>query len=241
MVLAGRLPVPLYHQLERELRERILSGAIPPGASLPAEPRLASQYGVSRATARQALSRLEAAGLVVRLRGRGTFASRPKIVIGNRLQGFTQEIRARGLTPGARTLVQQIVPAEERVAEALDVAPGTEVLNIKRLRCIDGQPEALSEVFLPAEQCRGLVDDDLERNSLYHLLESKYGVILLRAEKEIEAVAAPPDEAYLLEVSPGVPVLLVTKHTFDQFGRPVEYQRAYWRGDRYKFQVTEQR
>ncbi len=241
MPVESRLPVPLYHQLENELRDRIVSGSILPGSPLPSEPRLAKEYGVSRATARQALSRLELSGLVVRRRGRGTFASRPKILLGNYLQGFTEEMRARGLTPGAITLRQKIVRADAEVAEALEMAEGAEVLLLTRLRLIDGQPVAISEVFLPADRCRGLVHDDLERNSLYHLLENKYGVLLHRAEKEIEAVTAPADIARALGLALGAPVLFVSKRAFDEHGRPVEYQRAHWRGDRYKFRVTEQR
>ncbi len=241
MAVQSRLPVPLYHQLENELREQILSGAIPPGSSLPSEPRLAQRYGVSRGTARQALDRLELSGLVIRRRGRGTFASRPKILLGNHLQGFTEEMRVRGLTPGARTLRQTIVRADAEIAEALELREGQEVLAISRLRLIDGQAVALSEVFLPAERCHGLVEDDLERNSLYHLLENKYGVLLHRAEKEIEAVSAPHDIARVLGLPSGAPVLFVTKRAFDEQGNPVEYQRAHWRGDRYKFRVTEKR
>ena len=230
---------PLYQQLADELRQPILDGELQVGAALPSEPQLASRYGVSRATAREAIQVLVQAGLVNRRRGRGTFVTRPKLLIGNVLLGFSDEMRILGHRPGARTLRQVIEPASEDVATALEIAAGTPVVVIRRLRLVDGQPVALSDVHLPASRCAGLANDDLESNSLYHLLEGKYNVRLMTAEKEIEATAAPPEVAQTLGIATGSPVLYSRKRTFDDQGVPVEDQIAYWRGDRYKFRVTE--
>src|SRR5690606_3358167 len=127
--------MPLYHQVEVAIRERISSGAWAPGTQIPTEDQLCEQFRVSRVTIRHALRNLVAQGLLERERGRGTFVRDTTLTAGARgLTSFSAEMEALGLKPGARTLSATVMPASPEVAGALELLEGERVVAIRRLR-----------------------------------------------------------------------------------------------------------
>jgi GntR family transcriptional regulator len=229
-------PLPRYYQLKERLRERIRSGEWPPGTPIPSERELCEQYGISRMTVRQSLTELVNEGLLYRQQGRGTFVGRPRIAQQLlRLTGFTEDMRAREQRPGATVLAAELWPTDERAAEVLRVKPGQPVFRLRRLRSADAEPLAVETSVVAFFGCERLLEEDFGSHSLYRILETKYDLPLLEAEQEVEAGLASDEDAALLQVAVGSPILLTRRITYTDHRRPVEYATSTYRGDKYTF------
>jgi GntR family transcriptional regulator len=233
--LRRRAEPAAYVQIEEELAERIRTGMLRPGDRIPPERELAEQMQVSRMTVRQALGRLADRGLLVRERGRGTFVSEPKLIQSlSRLNGFYDQMISQGILPSSRLLSGQEVLASAAVAQVLDLRIGEPLYKVVRLRLGGGVPLALETSFFPARLVPGLLDYDLERHSIYRLME-RYDARPVRATQSLEPVPARDQEADALEVLPGSPLMLVERIAWDTQDRPVEYAKDIYRGDRSRF------
>jgi GntR family transcriptional regulator len=232
-------PMPYYVQLMQLLRGKIESGEWPVGAQLPGEPELCIMYGISRTVVRQALGEMEQQNLVVRRKGKGTYVAAPKVSenLAQKLTGFYRDMTERGYRVATQVLHQRVAPANDKVAGYLQVAPGTEVIDVRRLRFVNEEPIQLVTTYLPHDLCPALQDADLEEGSLYDFLEIRCGLILARGRRFIEAVAANEMEARLLQIERGAPLILLDSVSYLDDGRPVEYYHAVHRGDRSRFEI----
>lgn len=233
---AGSLPaarVPKYYRLKQELRQEI--SQLAPGSAIATERVLSGRFGVSRTTVRQALQELAVEGLLQRFQGRGTFVAPPKLAQTLQLTSYTEDIAATGRRPASRLLDATVVPASADLAERLGLAQRAPVQRVERLRLADEEPMAVETVHLDAERFSGIGAAIEQGASLYQVLHETYGVALVRAEETIETVLASPAEAALLATGTGLPLLLLTRTSWDELGRPVEYVRSLYRGDRYRF------
>ncbi len=229
-------PVPRYYQLKEIIREKVQAGHWTPGSLIPSERELCEQYGISRMTARQSITELVNEGYLYREQGKGTFVSQPKIMQQLvQLTGFTEDMQARAQRPSAQVLEKTMWPADEATARALRVKPGQLLFRVRRLRLADGSPLALETSVLSFMGCEKLLEEDLERNSLYQLLETRYGLPPLEAEQELEAALVDEPEATLLQIPPGSPVLHIRRLTCTERNQPLEYARSVYRGDKYRF------
>jgi GntR family transcriptional regulator len=220
--LRRRAGDPAWAQIEARLSDRIATGGLAPGERLPPERELAATLGVSRMTVRQALDALARRGLVERGVGRGTFVRAPARVehsLDGAL-GFTERLAGQGLPAEARVLLTAVEDAE---------------LHVRRLRSSDGRPLALEDSWLPADRFPGLLERDLT-GSLYALMRDAYGLQPVRAEERLTPVAAG-DEADVLGVRPGAPLMLVERTAYSLDGAVVERARDLHRGDRSAFVV----
>jgi GntR family transcriptional regulator len=231
--------IPKYYGLKRHLLE--MTQTLPPGSPVPPERTLSVEFGTSRTTVRQALQELVVEGRLERIQGKGTFVAKPKVAQALRLTSYTEDMRAQGLEPTSRLLEIGYMLADDVLSERLGVKPRARVLRIERLRLANGDPMALETTHLSAQRFTGLRRHLERSNSLYAVLSEKYGVTLLEAEETIETVPAPPREAHLLGTDVGLPLLLLSRHSLGEDGKPVEYVRAFYRGDRYKFVAHLQR
>lgn len=227
------LPIPLYHQLKGILLEKIRSGEMKPNDRLPAEDELASRYGISKATVRQALNELATEGVLRREQGRGTFVSAPNMAQGpHLLTSFHEEMKGRGLRPSSQVLEQEIVKADALISDKLQIAEGDSVVKLKRLRLADGEPMGIQTAYIPLDSAPGLADEDFA--SLYEVLEKKYGLVPVRAQETYFAVLPSQSDAELLNVSPTAPGLAAERITYLASNRPLELVFSIMRGDRYK-------
>lgn len=228
--------MPRYSQIKRHLLDAIESGQLRPGDRVPSERELTEQFAVSRMTARHALRDLETMGYLYRLQGKGTFVAHPKLEQQlARLTSFTEDMRLRGMEPGARVLSVAEMPAGARVARALGVSEAEPVYRLERLRLADGQPMALEVSHVLASACPGFLDVNFENESLYRILRERFGIVLVRATQSLEAVPASPYEAEILRVREEAPLLLLERVSYDAAGRAVEFVRSFYRSDRYRF------
>jgi GntR family transcriptional regulator len=224
---------PKYYVVKGHLAEML--ARLGPGEPLPAERALAEAFSTSRTTIRQALQELTIEGRLVRLQGRGTFASLPKMAQPLQLTSYTEDMRRQGLASRSKLLSVGSVRADEELARRLDVRPRARVLRVERLRMARDEPMAIETTHLDASRFPGLAKRLEGSVSLYALLATEYDVHLAQAEETIETVPAPPKEAELLETTVGYPMLLLSRHSRDMGGRPVEFALSFYRGDRYKF------
>lgn len=228
-----RSPIPKYFQLREILLDLIESGEIPLDTPIPSERELCRRYSLSRMTVRQALDHLVTEGRLYRVPGKGTFVARPKIEMPLRLVSFTDDMRARGLEPGARDLARRTVVAAAHLARSLSVDLGTRVHVIERLRTAEGEPMAIERSHIVASLAPDLLDQPLADRSLYEVLETRYGIIFDSGEQVIEAGIVDPADARLLELPRGSAVLLLQRRSYAA-GRCVELAVSTYRADRYQ-------
>ncbi len=231
--------IPYYIQLMELLKDQILNKKWLPGEQIPGEQDLCATYGISRTVVRQALRELELEGLISRRKGKGTFVTEPKISEGliQNLTGFYQDMIARGHIPVTQVLHHNVVNANEKVARFLEIDPGTPVVDIQRLRFIDDEPIQLVTTYIPYKVYPPLASVDLTNRSLYEFLEKEGGIVLTRSRRYIEAVLANENEALLLGIERGSPLLLLDSVSHSESGQTIEYYHALHRGDRTRFEV----
>jgi GntR family transcriptional regulator, nutrient-sensing system regulator len=227
---------PKYWALKQHLLD--LLDALPPGSPIPTERSLATEFTVSRTTVRQALADLTAEGRLHRVQGKGTFAAEPKLAQRLQLSSYTEDMRAQGREPSSKLLEIDELQSDPELAKLLGIRSGAKVLRMRRLRLADGEPMALETTHLPLSRFRGLRKHVSAGGSLYEALHDQYGVEMERAEETIETALAGPQEADLLGADVGMPMLLLSRHSFGADGKPVEFVRSIYRGDRYKFVTT---
>jgi GntR family transcriptional regulator len=231
--------LPKGEQLREIMSELIAT--LEPGASLPSERELAERYGIARMTVRTELDRLVGDGLVYRIHGRGTFVAAPRVTQAMTLSSFSEDMRERGLAPGSQILACHVVLATSEVAGRLEIADGSRVIRIHRVRTADGEPMAVEEAFLPAHPFAGLDQADLERGSLFELLEDQWGVELTAGEQRVVAVTFDDVQARLLGVEAGAPGLLFQTTGRDGDGAPIYTAWTWYRGDRYEIRLSQVR
>ncbi|MFD8226984.1 GntR family transcriptional regulator [Streptomyces massasporeus] len=226
-----RLRADRARQLADLLRQQALTGAFP-GGTLPHESTLATEYGTSRNTVREALDLLRAEGLVERQPGVGTVVVAHKYPHGlDRLMGLAETLREHGrVTNEVRTVGP--APAPAPVADRLRLAPGTDVLYIERLRRLGGLPLSLDLTYIPLDIGAELLGADLENTDVFRLLEAVTGQHLGHAEITLEAVSADTHSAAVLEAPRGAAVLMLERLTHLADGRPVDLEFIRFRGDR---------
>ena len=232
-------PIPYYIQLKEAIRGQIERGEWKVGEQIPGEPQLCEMFEISRTVVRQALKELTYEGLLVREKGRGTFVAEPKIgesLIQN-LTGFYRDMIERGLRPVSKVLKQEVTPASPKVAGYLNLEPGSPTIEITRLRFVQDEPIVLVTTYLPCDPCRSLLEADLRYQSMYEYMEKECGLLIVRGNRTIEAVAANETEASLLQVERGAPLILINSVSFIEDGTPIEYYHALHRGDRSRFEV----
>jgi GntR family transcriptional regulator len=224
--------LPKYYVLKEQILALIEDAA--PGTLIPTERALAEQYATSRTTVRQAIGELVSEGRLDRTQGRGTFVAPPKVTHVRQLTSFSDDAASQGMTASARILDIGPVPADPAIARRLGLAAGAEVHRVERIRLVNGEPLAHETAFL-AGDLPELARNVEVRGSLYAALGEDYGIRISEVEDTVETKLAGPDEVRLLDVEMGAPMLLVHRQGFTLDGKPVEWTRSVFRGDRFRF------
>ena len=232
---------PIYRAVAEALIERIDNGDLLPGSRCPSERQLASEYGISRMTARAAVNLLVQRGYVARKNGSGTFVASPKIALDlSTVAGFSDRVLRHGIIPGARVIEARTVGTEELdagVATALEITAEELVHVLIRVRTGNNELLALEKSYFPARHCPDLLDNELT-GSIYELLRTRCNLELAHLRQKLEVTQLDASAAEALATHPDAPALRITRTTWDAHGRPIEFARDLYRGDRLLF-VTE--
>ncbi|GGH48518.1 GntR family transcriptional regulator [Microbacterium album] len=229
-------PVPLYYQVSSRLEAAIRSGDIPAGARLENEIAIGHRLGLSRPTVRRAIQELVDKGLLVRRRGIGTQVVQGQVTRQVELTSLYEDLQNAHHEPTTRVIEREIMPAPDEVADRLGLASGSDVLYVRRQRSTDGVPVALLENYLPAD-FSDITREQLEERGLYQILRGR-GVAIRVAKQRIGARREHGDEAQLLDVDRGSPLLTMERVAYDGSGHAVEFGRHCYRPDMYSFETT---
>lgn len=226
---------PKYLAVREHLRRRVAS--LPELTLLPPEPVLCAEYGVSRITLRRAVDGLVADGHLVREQGRGTYVTRPAIrheyreSFVHRIAGFNSVMSEQGAQVGTKVLTQRVVPVPSSIAVELSLDGTADVVQLERLRSVDGEPNHVAHSFLPAALYGSAVEADFSQGSLYDYLRREFEADLATARIVVDVGTAAPDEADLLRVVAGSPLLVVRTTVRDSSGHPLVHSYSRLRPD----------
>ncbi len=237
--------MPLYEQIIQDILQDISTGRLKDGDMLPTELQLCEQYNVSRPTVRTALLKLAAEGRLHRVKGRGTFVTRPKVSQESTsfIESYNEEMRSKGLEPKTEVLKCCICRGDAPVCEKLGLEPGSSLFQLRRLRSVireeTSQPVVLTTVWLPAALTGDLSRLDFIHGSLYQIL-AEHGVTVHRARRILEIKLLYGKTARCLAAPEGSPAHFISSIGYDETGRAVEYSESFYPADRNQFiiQVT---
>ncbi|WP_442596230.1 GntR family transcriptional regulator [Neobacillus sp. D3-1R] len=235
------LPIPIYFQLEQGIKELIEKQELKPGELIPSEREFSETYQISRMTVRQAITNLVNEGILVRERGKGTFVAFRKIE--QRLKGltsFTENMKARGMQPSTKVLDFFVRGADSQVSHLLEVEEGALVYEIIRVRYADGTPIALESLYMPKALVPDLMMDQAEE-SIYEYVGNQLNLEISRGIQELEASISTKEEAGILGIKEGAPVLRIQRIGYLADGTALELAQSVYRGDLYKYTIELER
>lgn len=231
---------PLYTRIRDHILAQIKSNEWKVGDMLPKETDLCTQFGVSRPTVRAALLDLVNAGYLTRIKGKGTFISKPQVVEQSTIfiESFAEEMKNRGMAIRTEVLEFRVTPSDEAIAARLNLSPGESVIKLTRLRyasqSFEKGPIVLTTSYYPEKLASFIQKYDLESISMHQLLhENKLERSLFI--KEISARLLTGKDARLLGSQESDLAIFITTTAWDQHNREIEYCESIYPADRNKF------
>ncbi|KAB8137807.1 GntR family transcriptional regulator [Gracilibacillus oryzae] len=231
-------PLPIYYQLEQAIRAQIQQGELQPGELLPSEKAYTEKYNISRMTVRQAINNLAQEGLLVRMKGKGTFIAEQKIQ--QTLKGitsFSEEMKQKGKKAASRIITLEEVNANPYIAEKLDVDKDSSIWKLKRVRLADQIPIAFETSYMP-KKIVGEIKEENFAQSFYDYVENTLQLKITHGNQDIESTLAEEEDKEYLELEEGSPILLINRLTYVDGNRPFEYVRTAYRADKYKYKLS---
>jgi len=230
--------VPFYYQLQEVLENLIEQGFYSPNQKLPSENELKSYLGISRATAQRALKHLVDRGLAYRMQGKGTFVANKSITYSIVASlSFSAEMLGMNKRVTSRLICADEIVAHKLISTILKTDENTRFYSIQRIRYVDNEPISLQTSYLPVSLVPGLIEKNIEENSLFQTIKDDYGHNISDAHETLQAVKATKYEAGLLEIKEGDPVFLLERVTKIDNGEVIEFVKTILRGDKGKFYV----
>jgi len=229
---------PLYQQIKALITQSLQSGEWKPGEMIPSEVELANRYKVSQGTVRKAIDELAAENLVMRRQGKGTF-----VATHHEARATIRFLRLRPDEgqpnyPASTFIEVKRLRAPADVARLLDLKSGDAVIYIKRVQSFDAVPTIVEELWLPGAIFKGLTAERLSeyKGPMYGLFESEFGTRMIRADEKVKAVCAGAEDAALLNVAAGMPLLSAERVSFTYGDKPVELRRGLYLTERHHYQ-----
>ena len=230
--------VPKYLKISQEIIAQIRKGDLSEGMRIPSENEIIERFGVSNTTARKVLQEVELSGWATRVKGKGTFVHREKLIrSATRILSFTKNMVQAGLEPSTKVLFRGIV--KEGYSEVINgrtyTLPGP-IFKLHRLRFADKTPMMLEVRYLSLRFCPDIMDKNLE-GSLYDVYEKEYGLSLSEVDQMLSAIIIEAGVKEFLDVPDNTPGMLVDGVTFCGKNKVLEMERSIYRGDKYRFAV----
>lgn len=221
----------LYTQLADILRAKIYSKEWAPRTKIPSEHKLMEHFGVARGTVRKALKALVDEGLLEQMRGSGTYVAEPGIShpAGVRPLSFADSLAEQGMTFQTSVLEKWTAPASAEVAHELGVEVGEEVMFMRRVRTVDGEPVMCQESWLNLGACPGLFDIDYTQESLFNAVQRCAGRKITTSRMRYSARTAGSEYGALLACSESAALLLLEQNISLDNGTAIEWTNTWFR------------
>lgn len=237
------LMMPKYYIIKNKIIDMINSEEFSEDGIIPSERELMSRFNVSRITVKRAIDELVNEGYLYRIQGKGTFIKSDE---GNHdlvsLMSCTEDIIRMGMTPSKKLIHHSVLEADVVRIKRLQLIKGDLVLMLKRVYYADNEPLNYTTTYLPCKIFPGIEDYDFGKESIYDVIENKYGVKITKTQRTLEAVLAMDDVADYLELEQKEPVILfraVTMGVANGKEIPIETFKSYYRTDRFKFYINQ--
>ena len=224
MLTVGKGTISLYMQIKEHLVAKITKGEWPPGNIIPSEVNLALEFGVSQGTVRSAITELVENNVLTRRQGRGTFVSNHDSHRALFHFFHIADNKGHKVLPDSNVINRRRKRASRMEASKLQLAAGTDVVRIERVRNISARPTIAETITLPADPFTdlGVAGNFDLPNTLYELYEKRYGITVHSADEQLRAVAASKREASLLNLEPGTPLLEIERIALTLDRTPIE-------------------
>jgi GntR family mannosyl-D-glycerate transport/metabolism transcriptional repressor len=231
----------MYRQIADTLREQISSGELKPGDALPTESALQAMFSVSRVTIRQALKRLTEEQIIQSIQGSGSYVKEERVNYDiYQLTGFYEKLADRNVDTHSDVKVFEVIKADAKLAEKLQLAPDDKVWHVKRVRFINQKPVNLEETWMPLALFADLTWEVME-NSKYHYIEQIKKMVIDRSEQELLPVMPSEEAIAALSLDPAKPILEKVSRGFLKDGRVFEFSRNVFNSDDYNFTLVAKR
>lgn len=233
------IPQTLYARLRDALRAEILEGRLQPHDKLPSESEMSAAHGVSRITVRQALGDLQKEGLILRLQGKGAFVSQPRARQAlDRLQGLGEALSGQGQAVHSKRLSLRSRKAPTAVAVQMQLAPGSQVVELQSLRYLERDPLSVNRSWFAPALGERIGRIDISGRDLIEVLEHDLGQKVEVAHLDISACAMPAREAKWLQVKEGEPALQVQSVVCGPDGVPLQLETTIYRADAFSYRLS---
>lgn len=231
------LPVPLHIQISNILEEKVRNGTFED--QIPSERALMQQYSVSRTTVREAVNKLVNEGILKKIHGKGTFINKKPPIQEwlSELNSFTETVKNMGMVPSSKLLSSGKLDKDEHTISIFKHS----IYTIERLRYADGKPIAIERHFYPLNIGLQLAEYDLNKETIYNLLENELGITLMEADQFISTEMVNKQLSGHLEIRADSYIINVERTIFDPNGSPIEYYIGQYRPDMYGFRVKTRR
>ena len=234
--------IPLYQQIENDIKDKIISGEYQAGQMLPSESKFCEMYQVSRVTVRNAISDLVEQGILIRKHGKGTFVENQKIPSNLiTFSDFTTTCRENNIKINTHILCVRRQEASMYDIRTLNLKENDDIVYIKRIRYADSHPVIIEHVHLPYKEYSFLLNEDLEDRSLYKTIEQHMGSNpenYCHTKICLEASAATPEEALFLKLQPGNPLFILKEEIISDSGQPIHWTKQIMSGNYFKFYLS---
>lgn len=232
---------PMYRQIADALREKITASELKPGDALPTESSLQETFSVSRVTVRQALKLLTEEQIIESIQGSGSYVREERVNYDiYQLTGFYEKLADRNVDTHSDVKTFEVIKADVKLAETLNIRPDDKVWHVKRVRFIKQEPVNLEETWMPLAMFADLTWEVME-NSKYHYIEQIKKMVIDRSEQELVPIMPSQEAIDALALDPAKPILEKVSRGFLKDGRVFEYSRNVFNSDDYKFTLVAKR
>ncbi|PKM50498.1 MAG: GntR family transcriptional regulator [Firmicutes bacterium HGW-Firmicutes-7] len=214
----------------------IIEHQMQPHQKLPSERDMCKMWEFNRSTLRSAIHRLLAEGVLYNKMGSGTFVAAPKLVRNLQdVKSFTQVVEEAGKNLYARVVSLKTIESTKQISKKLYLPLGHKIIELVRVRGVDEVPILIETSYIDAEKCQGIENYDFSVNSLYGILEEEFGLRLVRGYEKLSITYTDANEATLLGIEEGAPVIYQTGVVNDENNEPIEYFRSIARSEYIRF------
>jgi len=231
--------IPYYIQIKNIIVKAIEDKIIVKKEKIPSEEMFCKKFNISRTVIRQAVRELTLEGYLYTKKGIGSFISEQKIVDGmiKNIEGFYEDMTRKGYKVGSKLLDKKIKIPDKKVSNLLMLNEKEKVIEIKRLRMVNNENILVVTNYIPYNIFPGIQNEDIIRNSFYKIIKDKYNLEIFSSKRLIGAKIANKDEAELLNIKKGSPLIFLDSISYLKDGKPIEYFYSIHRADKIVFEV----